>query len=419
MKVFLVGGAVRDQLLGLPVNERDWVVIGETPESLLSQGYQAVGRDFPVFLHPETREEYALARTEKKQGVGYYGFICNANPAVTLEEDLARRDLTINAMAKDNEGRVIDPYHGQEDLKHKVLRHVSDAFIEDPVRVLRVARFIARFHHLGFTIAPETRRLMQHMVREGELAYLVAERVWQEWQRSLSEPNPEYFITTLRDCGGLSVVLPEIDALFGVPNARGYHPEVDTGVHSLRTLVIASRLSSDPLVRFASFLHDLGKAKTPMQMWPFHPGHAGAGLEMIQDLSERLRIPTRYQQCARIGARWHGTIHRLLTLSAEAIVDVLDQTAAFRDPAAFERLLVISEADYKGRYANNSLIMVSADYQFSKLWRIILAECGKLTAASWVEQGLVGVAIKNALYQARVACVKALRNQWESNEIKR
>lgn len=390
MKIFLVGGAVRDQLLGLPIKERDWVVVGETPEALLSQGYQAVGRDFPVFLHPKTREEYALARTERKQGVGYYGFTCDANPAVTLEEDLARRDLTINAMAMDSDGRVIDPYHGQEDIKHKLLRHVSDAFVEDPVRVLRVARFISRFQHLGFTLAPKTRQLMQRMVRAGELAHLVPERVWQEWQQSLLEPNPECFITTLRDCGGLAVVLPEIDALFGVPNARHYHPEVDTGVHALQALVITSKLSTDPLVRFATLLHDLGKAKTPMQIWPEHPAHEVAGVAIIQALCQRLRVPTRYQQCALMVARWHGVIHRLSQLSAEEIVDVFDKTAAFRDSLAFERVLL------------------SADYQFAHLWRIMLAECCKLTASTWVEQGLVGVAIKNALYQARVACVKAL-----------
>lgn len=417
MKTFLVGGAVRDQLLGLPVKERDWVVVGETPEALLSQGYQAVGRDFPVFLHPKTREEYALARTERKQGVGYYGFVCDANPAVTLEEDLARRDLTINAMAMDADGRVIDPYHGQEDIRQKLLRHVSDAFIEDPVRVLRVARFISRFHYLGFTLAPETRQLMQRMVRAGELTHLVAERVWQEWQQSLLEPNPELFMTTLRDCGALSVVLPEIDALFGVPNERHYHPEIDTGVHSLQTLVIATQLSSDPLVRFASFLHDLGKAKTPMRVWPAQQGHESVSVEMIQALCQRLRIPTRYQHCAKMAARWHGEIHRLPKLSAEEIVDILDQTAAFRDPVDFERLLLICEADYKGRYVDNPLKTLSTDYQFSQLWRIMLTECCKLTAAPWVEQGLVGVAIKNALYQARVACIKALRKQWESNEI--
>jgi tRNA nucleotidyltransferase (CCA-adding enzyme) len=299
------------------------------------------------------------------------------------------------------------------------LNSVSDAFVEDPVRVLRVARFIARFHHLGFTLAPETRQLMQRMVREGELAHLVAERVWQEWQQSLVEPNPECFITTLRDCGGLSVVLPEIDALFGVPNSRDYHPEVDTGVHSLRALVIASRLSPDPLVRFAAFLHDLGKTKTPMQFWPSHPGQSGAGLDMIQQLCQRLRIPTRYQQCARMAIRWHGQIHRLRVLSAEEMVDVLDKIAAFRDSIAFERLLLVCEADYKGRSADNPLKSLSTDYQFSELWRIILAKCATLTAATWVEQGLVGEAIKHALYQARVACVKALVEQWESNEIKR
>lgn len=262
MKTYLVGGAVRDSLLGYPIHERDWVVVGATPEQLLEQGYRQVGRDFPVFLHPSTGEEYALARTERKSAPGYYGFQCRFDPSVSLQDDLLRRDLTINAMAVDAEGELIDPYHGQADLQAKLLRHISPAFAEDPVRILRVARFAARYHHLGFKLAEETRQLMYSMVKKGELAYLVAERVWQEWQRSLQEKNPEIFITILRACGALKIVLPELDCLFGIPNPRHYHPEVDSGVHSLLSLQACVTMTCDPMLRFAALVHDLGKGCT-------------------------------------------------------------------------------------------------------------------------------------------------------------
>lgn len=411
MEIFLVGGAVRDQLLGIPVEERDWVVVGGTPEALLSQGYKPVGRSFPVFLHPQTKEEYALARLEKKQGSGYYGFSWDASPAVTLEEDLARRDLTINAIAQDQAGRLIDPYHGQDDLRRKVLRHVTQAFAEDPVRVLRVARFMARYHHLGFSLAPETRQLIQSMVRSGELSHLIAERVWQEWQKSLTEANPELFIQSLRACGALAVVLPEIDRLFGVPNARQHHPEIDTGIHTLKALMAAVELTADPTVRFATLLHDLGKAKTPTSVWPNHPGHEQVGVDVVRALGQRLRIPMRYVQIAETVARWHGEIHRLSKLSDTDIVDVFDKTGAFRDPDHFERLLLACEADYRGRWVNEHEKKLYANYQSGRLWRILLAECCQLTAKPWVAQGLQGQAIKQAIYQTRVACVHTLRTQ--------
>ncbi|MCR9192930.1 MAG: multifunctional CCA addition/repair protein [Gammaproteobacteria bacterium] len=400
MKIYLVGGAVRDQLLGLPIKERDWVVVGSDVTTLLSEGYQQVGRDFPVFLHPDTREEYALARTEKKRGVGYHGFECDTSTHVTLEEDLARRDLTVNAIAQDDAGQLIDPYHGQRDIERKVLRHVSDAFVEDPVRVLRVARFMARFQRLGFTVAPETRILMQDMVRSGELTHLVAERVWQEWQQSLSEDNPESFITTLRECGALRVVLPEVDALFGAPNSRQYHPEVDSGIHTLMVLQVAVSLSSDPVVRFAAVLHDLGKACTPMQTWPGQHDHDALGIPVVQDLCQRLAIPKRYQKLAMIAAQWHLYIHRVSELSAEKIVDVLERCQAFRNADLFEQLLVVCEADSRGRGGAPRL-----NYSQAQKWRALLLACGKITAQTAIKEGLKGAEIKKALFDARVACI--------------
>ncbi len=292
MKTYLVGGAVRDRLLGLTPKERDWVVVGANPEDLLKAGYTQVGKDFPVFLHPKTKEEYALARTERKSGRGYHGFKVHADPAVTLEEDLLRRDLTINAMAEDEQGSLIDPYGGRADLQNKVLRHVSPAFVEDPLRILRVARFAARFQHLGFRLADETRQLLCAMTRNGELNTLVPERVWQEWQRSLREKNPEQFILLLRQCGALGVIIPELDKLFGVPNPPEYHPEIDSGIHTLMVLQAASQLSDDPCVRFAALVHDLGKAQTAMHEWPKHHGHDQGGLPTIRQLCKRLRIPT-------------------------------------------------------------------------------------------------------------------------------
>ncbi|ARG96536.1 multifunctional CCA addition/repair protein [Legionella micdadei] len=410
MKVYLVGGAVRDQLLGYPVRERDWVVVGGTPQQMRQQGYQQVGRDFPVFLHPITREEYALARTERKSGQGYYGFDCNYNQNVTLEEDLLRRDLTINAMAQDENGKLVDPYRGQADLEAKLLRHVSPAFAEDPVRVLRVARFAARYHHLGFKLADETRALMYAMVKRGELKYLVAERVWQEWQRSLEEINPEVFIKILRECGALEVVLPEIEALFGVPNPKKYHPEVDSGVHSLMSLQAAAELSEDPTVRFAALVHDLGKAKTPMNEWPKHHEHEERGAEIIESLCERLRIPADYRKLAVLVARLHLNIHRLFELQPKTIVNIIEQTDAFRRPQRFENLLIACESDARG--CGNSKI----DYKQGPIWRYVFTECAKVTAQHLIEQGFHGQAIKEALHQRRVACAHLISNSWKKHE---
>ncbi len=402
MKVYLVGGAVRDQLLGYPVKERDWVVVGATSQEMLALKYQQVGRDFPVFLHPITHEEYALARTERKIGPGYLGFHCDFNPEVTLEEDLARRDLTINAMALDEDKKLIDPYHGQDDLHAKLLRHVSSAFVEDPVRVLRVARFAARYHHLGFKLADETRLLMYKMSKSGELEALVAERVWQEWQRSLQERNPEVFISTLRSCGALQEILPEIDALFGVPNTPKYHPEIDSGVHTLMVLGMAVKLSSDPMIRFAALMHDLGKALTPMSIWPSHHCHEERGLDVILKVCQRYKVPNDYRQLALMACRFHLKIHRLNEMKASTIVGVLEATDAFRRGQLFEKLLLICESDARG------IGKTEINYPVANIWRHLLAECGKINAKSLVADGYEGEAIKQGLHQLRVKCVQQI-----------
>lgn len=409
MKAYLVGGVVRDRLLGYPYKERDWVVVGSSPTELTQQGYQQVGRDFPVFLHPKTKEEYALARIERKRAPGYHGFVCDSNPSVTLEEDLLRRDLTINAMAMDEDGRLIDPYNGEADLQARVLRHVSDAFVEDPVRVLRVARFAARYHHLGFTLAPETRVLMYAMVKRGELGYLVAERVWQEWSRSLEEKNPELFVEILRACGALRVVLPELDALFGVPNAGKFHPEIDSGIHSLQVLQAASGLSNDPMIRFAALVHDLGKAATPMALWPSHAGHDERGLDIIENLCQRLRIPTDYRRFARMVSRFHLKVHRCFKLSADAIVELLEQTDAFRRPNAFEKLLVVCEADAGG-------LKPGAAYNQGTHWRKLLQASLSINAQDLIAKGYEGEAIKLGLRKQRIICIERIINTWNPHE---
>lgn len=399
MKTYLVGGAVRDGLLGYPVSERDWVITAGTPAELRALGYQQVGRDFPVFLHPLTREEYALARTERKAGSGYYGFVCTSDTSVTLEEDLLRRDLTINAMAIDEQGQVVDPYGGRKDLADKILRHVSDAFVEDPLRVLRVARFAARYEHLGFKIAPETRVLMRRIVKQGELRALTAERIWAEWYKSLTEKNPEVFITTLRVCGALAVVLPEIDALFGVPNPRRYHAEIDSGVHSLLTLKAAVRLSASPCVRFAALVHDLGKALTPLSEWPSHHGHEQRGVPVIEALCERLRIPLEYRRLASLVCRYHLMIHRATQLTASTAVKMLEQMDLFRRPDSWEPLLLACEADAQG-------CGKLQDYPQRAYWQEVLSVCTAVTAKGIIAQGYQGKAIGELLHQARILALK-------------
>jgi len=349
MRVYLVGGAVRDGLLGLPVRERDWVVVGSTREELLRLGYREVGNDFPVFLHPETHEEYALARLERKTAPGYRGFDVRFGPEVTLEEDLARRDLTINAMAQAPDGTLIDPYGGRRDLDARVLRHVSAAFVEDPVRILRVARFAARFAPLGFRVAPETLELMRAIVAHHELDALVPERVWQETEKALREQRPSEFFSVLRNCGALAWIFPEIDALFGVPQPPQWHPEIDTGVHTLMVLEQAVALGADPEVRFAALVHDLGKGTTPPAEWPKHHGHEERSVALIEALAARLRVPGNYRDLAVVVARYHGIVHRALELRPGTILEFLEGSDAFRRPARFAQALLACEADARGR----------------------------------------------------------------------
>lgn len=349
MQIYLVGGAVRDQLLQLPVYDRDWVVVGSSPQAMLAAGFQAVGKDFPVFLHPKTKEEHALARTERKTGVGYTGFACHYAPDVTLEEDLLRRDLTINAMAQDESGQVIDPYGGQRDLAAKVLRHVSPAFVEDPLRVLRVARFAAKLAHLGFTVAEETMQLMADIAQSGELGHLTAERVWQEWHKSLSTNHPEVFLQVLRDCGALAVVLPELDRLFGVPQPEKWHPEIDTGIHTLMVTKQAALLSDSLPVRFSAQVHDLGKGVTPPSEWPSHKLHCHTGLKIIESLCDRIRVPNEFRDLALAVCAQHSNIHRADELKPATKLKVLGLLDVWRKPERLEQVLLCCEADHRGR----------------------------------------------------------------------
>jgi len=346
-KTYLVGGAVRDSLLGIPIKERDWVVVGSTTQQMLTMGFKPVGKEFPVFLHPKTKDEYALARTEKKIARGYHGFEFHASPDVTLEEDLKRRDLTVNAIAQDDDGTIIDPFFGQQDLQNKILRHVSDAFAEDPVRILRVARFAARF--ADFTIAPETMKLMQNMVASGEADALVAERVWQELECALSEKHPKRFIETLRKCGALKIIFPEIDNLFGIPNPIDWHPEIDSGIHTLMTLQMAVKLTDDPTIRFAVLVHDVGKAKTNKNLLPKHHGHDKIGVPLVKTLCKRLHAPRKYQELAELVTQYHGQCHKINEFSAKAILKLLEKLDAFRRPERFEKFLIACEADARGR----------------------------------------------------------------------
>jgi tRNA nucleotidyltransferase (CCA-adding enzyme) len=347
MQTYMVGGAVRDTLLGLPVSDHDWVVVGATPQEMISSGYLPVGKDFPVFLHPQTREEYALARTERKTARGYHGFAFHAEPDVTLEQDLARRDLTVNAMARDEKGRLIDPYGGRADLQRRVLRHVTQAFREDPVRILRVARFAARF--ADFSLAPETLALMREMVQAGEADALVAERVWQELSRGLMEGKPSRMFEVLRECGALERLLPEVNRLWGVPQRAEYHPEVDTGVHLMMVLDMSARLNCPLPVRFACLTHDLGKGTTPVEILPKHIGHEERSARLLREVCDRLRIPTECRELADVVAREHGNIHRSEEFDAAALVRLLERCDAFRKPQRFDQVLLACECDARGR----------------------------------------------------------------------
>ncbi len=350
METFLVGGAVRDKLLGLTPKECDWVVVGATPEEMIAQGFRQVGKDFPVFLHPESHEEYALARTERKTAPGYHGFSVHAAPDVTLEQDLLRRDLTINAIAETPGGELIDPFGGQRDLRERILRHVSPAFAEDPVRILRVARFAARFDHLGFRIADETMQLMRKMVEAGEVDALVAERVWAETERALRTDSPAVYFEVLRECGALARLFPEVDRLFGVPQPPQHHPEIDTGIHTMLVLTQAARLSPDPEVRFAALLHDLGKGLTPREEWPSHKGHEARGVPLVKALCQRLRVPNDFRDLALLVTEFHLHYHRAAELRPETLLKLLQRTDALRRPERFEQFILACEADSRGRW---------------------------------------------------------------------
>ena len=408
MKIYMVGGAVRDGLLGRAVSDRDWVVVGATPEQMAAQGYLPVGRDFPVFLHPKTREEYALARTERKSGRGYRGFVVQTSPEVTLEEDLARRDLTINAIAASADwarsGAVFDPYNGQRDLQQRVLRHVTDAFREDPVRILRVARFAARF--TDFSVAPETLQLMREMVAHGEADHLVAERVWQELSRGLMEEAPSRMLTVLRDCGALAVVLPEVNRLWGVPQRAQYHPEICTGAHLLLVLDMAARLNAPLTVRFACLTHDLGKATTPAHVLPRHIGHEQRSAQLLKGLAARLRVPVDCREMADVVAREHGNIHRSGELGAAALVRLLERCDAIRKPERFADILLACECDARGR-----LGLEESPYpQRQRLGDALLAVQSVATsviAASAAAAGVTGQKVGELIHAARVKAVAA------------
>jgi tRNA nucleotidyltransferase (CCA-adding enzyme) len=409
MKTYLVGGAVRDELLGLPVRERDWVVVGARPEDLLNQNFRAVGKDFPVFLHPETKEEHALARTERKTGPGYTGFETRFSPDVTLEQDLERRDLTINAIAKDmTTSALVDPFGGERDLRERWLRHVSPAFVEDPVRVLRVARFAARFAPLGFRIAPETLALMQEIAARGELDALVPERVWQETQRALEMPQPRRYFEVLREAHALRVVFPEIDRLFGVPQPAQWHPEIDSGVHTMMALEQATKLSADPVVRFAAVTHDLGKGTTPRKDWPSHVMHEHRGVPLVEALCQRLRIPNTYREVAALASRYHLNVHRAGELRAKTILELLENTDAFRRPERFEQFLLACEADARGRLGLENRHYPQGDWLRSA--REVAAKM-QLDAAEYAT--LEGPQIAERLRRRRISALKEIQESWE------
>ncbi|EEB1957072.1 multifunctional CCA addition/repair protein [Salmonella enterica] len=406
MKIYLVGGAVRDALLGLPVKDKDWVVVGATPQEMLDAGYQQVGRDFPVFLHPQTHEEYALARTERKSGSGYTGFTCYAAPDVTLEADLQRRDLTINALARDGDGQIIDPYHGRRDLEARLLRHVSPAFGEDPLRVLRVARFAARYAHLSFRIADETLALMREMTAAGELEHLTPERVWKETENALTTRNPQVYFQVLRDCGALRVLFPEIDALFGVPAPAKWHPEIDTGVHTLMTLSMASMLSPQLDVRFATLCHDLGKGLTPKHLWPRHHGHGPAGVKLVEQLCQRLRVPNDLRDLAKLVAEYHDLIHTFPILQPKTIVKLFDAIDAWRKPQRVEQIALTSEADVRGRTG-----FEASDYPQGRWLREAWQVAQAVPTKGVVEAGFKGIEIREELTKRRIAAVASWKEK--------
>lgn len=406
MQRYLVGGAVRDSLLGYPFHERDWVVVGATPQQMLNLGYQQVGKDFPVFLHPDTKEEHALARTERKNGKGYTGFSVYATPDVTLEQDLLRRDLTINAIAQADDGSIVDPFGGVADLKHKVLRHVSDAFAEDPLRVLRVARFYARYAHLGFSVAAETQQLMQQLA--SELDTLTPERVWQETAKALSEQTPQTYFQLLYDTGALAVLMPELAALWGVPQPPQWHPEIDTGVHTLMVLEQAAALSSRIDIRFAALVHDLGKGVTKPELWPSHHGHEHTGLALIQQLCDRLRVPNDCRELALQVCEYHQLVHRARELKSATVLKLFNAIDIWRKPQRLDDVLLCCTADLRGRTG-----FEQAAYPQAAYLQALATAARQVNAKDLVAQGLTGEAIKQGLAGARLAAIQAAKQQWQ------
>jgi len=405
-QIYRVGGAVRDRLLGLPVVDIDWVVVGATPAELLAQGYRQVGNDFPVFLHPHSQDEYALARTERKQGSGYNGFVCDFTPEVTLEEDLQRRDLTINAMAELPDGTLIDPCGGQQDLAARLLRHVSPAFIEDPLRVLRVARFAARFKPQGFSIAPETFALMKQLSRSGELQTLTAERVWQEMSRALAGPRADVFFEVLQDCGALAVLLPEVSHLFGIPQRADYHPEVDTGLHTLLSLQQAERLTPDAAIRYAVLVHDVGKGLTPTDVLPRHTGHEARGLPLIRAIGQRLRVPKAWQELALLVGEWHLDCHRAVELRPDTLLRKLTLLDAWRRPERFADFLTACEADARGRTG-----LEDRDYWQRDYWLGAHAAT-QVDMPALIAQGFQGAEMANAIAALRLSQLSDYRQRY-------
>ncbi len=401
MDVYLVGGSVRDELLNRPVVDRDWVVVGAEPKDLLREGYQQVGKDFPVFLHPDTKEEYALARTERKTGAGYHGFACYFAPDVTLEQDLERRDLTINAMAKDEQGNIIDPFNGKADIEQKKLRHVSAAFIEDPLRVLRVARFAARYHHLGFTIADETSALMQQLASSGELDTLTPERIWNETEKALLESSPQVYFEVLHDTGALQRIFPELDVLWGIPNPAQWHPEIDSGIHTMMVLQQAAQLSDDLAVRFAALCHDLGKGLTPEDEWPSHRGHEKAGIDVIKQVCARLKIPNKLNQLACITSEFHLHAHRAFDVQPKTLIKLFEKTSAYQQPSRFEQFLIACEADFRGRTG-----FEERPYPQRAFLRQLKDATNEVDTQAIINKGFSGKQVGERIHQERVSLAK-------------
>lgn len=403
MQTYLVGGAVRDRMLGLEVTERDWVVVGATPADMRKLGYRPVGKSFPVYLHPKSKEEYALARIEQKTGDGYHGFSFDVSKRVTLEQDLRRRDLTVNAIAEDEHGHIIDPYNGQEDIRRKILRHVSPAFGEDPLRVLRVARFAARFHKLGFVVADETMEMMRHMVDAGELEHLVGDRVWTEIQQALNGPAPKVFFEVLRACSALAVILPEVDMLYGVPQPKKYHPEIDTGIHTMLALEQATRISKNPAVRFATLVHDIGKGLTPKNEWPHHHGHDARGAKLLQKMRQRLPVPKYYLQLATMVCEYHTLCHRALTLKSDTILRLLNHLGARHRKDVLRDFLHACEADARGRTGLSQLPYPNAAY---------LQACAEALSSVTVHQqqhaGLSNTQVRELYHKENLKAISAV-----------